>query len=92
MSAETVTAFPVDDGELDVEEDCDDEGLPDPPLDDTTIEEDSGPLTQGQKDVLLKIHETVGHPARDEFLRALRLSNARPKVLNYIQKSFRCPV
>ena len=64
LPKETVTAFPEDDGELDVDGGNQDDELPDPSTDDITIEEGIGPLTQAQRDALLKIHENIGHPAR----------------------------
>ena len=41
------------------------------------------PLTSSQKKVIQNIHNNCGHPSKEEFLRALRLSRARPEVLHY---------
>ena len=48
-------------------------------------------LTEEQKRVIHKIHVNCGHPSKDEFMRALRLSRARPKVLHYVRKYYTCP-
>ena len=44
------------------------------------------PLTEEQMRVIHKIHENCGHPSKDEFMRALRLSRARPKLFHYVRK------
>ena len=49
------------------------------------------PLTANQKRVIQNIHNNCGHPSREEFLRALRLSRARSEVLNYVRRKFECP-
>lgn len=49
------------------------------------------PLTEEQKRVIHKIYVNCGHPSKDEFMRALRLSRARPKVLHYVRKYYNCP-
>ena len=49
------------------------------------------PLTANQKSVIQSIHNNCGHPSKEEFLRALRLSRARSEVLNYAQQAFECP-
>ena len=49
------------------------------------------PLTANQKRVIQNIHNNCGHPSREEFLRALRLSRARSEVLNYVRREFECP-
>ena len=43
------------------------------------------PLTSNQKKVIQNIHNNCGHPSKEEFLRALRLSRARPEVLHFIR-------
>ena len=66
---------------------------------DTGGNEDSGddtastskPLTGNQKRVIQNIHNNCGHPSREEFLRALRLSRARSEVLNFVRREFECP-
>ena len=37
------------------------------------------------------IHNNFGHPSKEEFLRALRPSRARPEVLDYVRREFECP-
>ena len=49
------------------------------------------PLTTNQKRVIQDIHNNCGHPSREEFLRALRLSRARSEVLNHVRREFECP-
>ena len=49
------------------------------------------PLTANEKRVIQNIHNNCGHPSRQEFLRALRLSRARSEVLNYVRQEFECP-
>ena len=65
------------------------------PLDDETGG-DSGtivqkPLTSSQRKVIQNIHNNRGHPSKEEFLRALRLSRARPEVLHCVRREFECP-
>ena len=48
------------------------------------------PLTANQKRVVQNIHNNCGHPSREEFLRALRLSRARSEVLNFVRREFEC--
>ena len=49
------------------------------------------PLTSNQQKVIQNIHNNCGHPSKEEFLRALRLSRARPEVLHYVRREFECP-
>ena len=49
------------------------------------------PLTSNQKKVIQNIHNNCGHPSKEEFLRALRLSRARPEVLHFVRREFECP-
>ena len=49
------------------------------------------PLTANQKRVIKNIHNNCGHPSKEEFLRALRLSCARLEVLGYVLREFKCP-
>ena len=37
------------------------------------------------------VHNNYGHPSKEEFLRALRLSRARPEVLDNVRREFDCP-
>ena len=69
-------------------------------LEEVTIHDENGdndtastgkPLTANQKSVIQNIHNNCGHPSREEFLRALRLSRARPEVLSYVRREFECP-
>ena len=47
------------------------------------------PLTSNQKKVIQNIDNNCGHPSKEEFLRALRLSRARPEVLDYVRRGVR---
>ena len=49
------------------------------------------PLTSSQKKVVQNIHNNRGPPSKEEFSRALRLSRARPEVLDYVRREFECP-
>ena len=49
------------------------------------------PLTSSQKKVVQNIHNNCGHPRKGELLRALRLSRARPEVLDNVRREFECP-
>ena len=49
------------------------------------------PLTANQKRVIQNIHNHCGHPSREEFLRALRLSRTRSEVLSNVRREFECP-
>ena len=51
----------------------------------------SKPSTANQKCVIQNIHNNCGHPSREEFLRALRLSRVRSEVLNFVRREFECP-
>jgi transposase InsO family protein len=85
--------FTAEDGEIDAETPAVEQSPLDPnhTSTDDTHEENVTPLTSAQKKVIQEIHNNCGHPSREEFLRALRLSNARPPVMSYVRKSFRCP-
>ena len=63
----------------------DDEGV----CDNTTSTQK--PLTTNLKKVAQNIHSNCGHPSKEQFLRALRLSRARPEVLDYMRREFECP-
>ena len=49
------------------------------------------PLTSNQKKVIQNIHDNCGHPSKEEFLRALRLSRAPQEVLDCVRREFECP-
>ena len=92
------SSFPVetDQHELEPEEtganalDCDDvAGGDEDGGDDTASTWKS--LTANQNRVVQNIHNNCGHPSREEFLRALRLSRALSEVLNYVRREFECP-
>ena len=49
------------------------------------------PLTPNQQKIIQNIHNNCGHPNREEFPRALRLSRAQAEVLSYVRREFECP-
>ena len=68
--------------------------------DETPLDDENGgdggtivqkPLTSSQRKVSQNIHNNCGHPSKEEFLRALRLSRARPEVLDCVRREFECP-
>ena len=48
-------------------------------------------LAANQMKVIQNIHNNCGRPSKEEFLRAHRLSHARPEVLNCVRREFECP-
>ena len=98
MASNVVVSFPVETGqhELEPEENGTIELEPDEmAVDDEDGDDDTAStgkhLTANQKRVIQNIHNNCGHPSREEFLRALRLSRARPEVLSYVRREFQCP-
>ena len=61
--------------------------LPEP--EDTPLDEEVP--NRDQVRILRRIHVNLGHPTKEEFLRALRLGRARPGVLRWVKSEFRCP-
>eukprot|EP00435_Cladocopium_sp_Y103_P006319 s22_g2.t1 len=58
-------------------------------------EEDApeGGLSREDKRLIQKLGNNVmGHPAKPEFCRALRLTRARPEVRKYVKKEFQCSI
>ena len=43
------------------------------------------PSTSSHRKVIQNIHNNCGHPSKEKFLRALRLSRARPEVLDHVR-------
>ena len=48
-------------------------------------------LKTSQKRVIQNIHHNCGHPSKEKFLRALRLSRAQPDFFDYVRREFECP-
>ena len=80
--------------------DPDGDGADEMVTDETPLDDENGgdsetivwkPLTSSQRKVSQNIHNNCGHPSKEEFLRALRLSRARPDVLDNVQREFECP-
>ena len=76
-------SFPVETEQHELDPDCNgaDEMMTDEtPLHNVNSDDDETivqkPLTSSQKKVIQNIHNNCGHPSKEEFLRALRLSRA----------------
>ena len=91
-------SFPVETEQHELDPDCN--GADEMMTDETPLHNENGdddetivqkPLTSSQKKVIQNIHNNCGHPSKEEFLRALRLSRARPEVLHYVRREFECP-
>ena len=81
-------SFPIETEQHELDADCN--GADEMVTDETPFDDENGgdsetivqkPLTSSQKKVIRNIHNNCGHPSKEEFLRALRLSRARPEVL-----------
>ena len=68
--------------------------------DETPLDDENGgdsetivrkPLTSSQRKVIQNVHNNCGHPSKENFLRALLLSRARPEVLDFVRRDFECP-
>ena len=46
--------------------------------------------TEEEKRLIKKLHENMGHPAPREMARSLRIAHAKPHVVRYVAKSFKC--
>ena len=91
-------SFPTETEQHELDPDCN--GADEMMTDETPLDNENGgdsetivqkPLTSSQKKVIQNIHNNCGHPSKEEFLRALRLSRARPEVLDYVRREFECP-
>ena len=84
---ELVTAYPEGlDEQQDREEDDPEDAAEPPEEPDQLPEPEDTPLDEevpnrDQVKILRRIHVNLGHPSKEEFLRALRLGRARPGVL-----------
>lgn len=47
-------------------------------------------VTRKEKGLLQRLHVNLGHPSKEDFYRALKMSRARPEVLKYVKKEFAC--
>ena len=88
-------SFPTETEQHELDPDCN--GADEVMTDETPLDNENGcdsetivqkPLTSSQKKVIQNIHNNCGHPSKEEFLRALRLSRARPEVLDYVRREF----
>ncbi|OLQ01608.1 putative transposon protein [Symbiodinium microadriaticum] len=44
-----------------------------------------------EKRLVKKLHDNLGHPAPREMARSLKLANAKPHIIRYVAREFRCP-
>ena len=49
-------------------------------------------VSRTDKALIKKLHINLGHPSRDDFARALRMSRAREEVWKFVKNEFRCDV
>ena len=47
-------------------------------------------VSEADKRLIRKLRINLGHPSREDFVRALRMSRAREEVWRYVQKEFNC--
>ena len=62
---------------------------------DSGLEEDEQPAeyqhpTETQIKMVNQSHRNLGHPSRREFLKVLKASHAKPAVLEYVRREYRC--
>ena len=90
-------SFPTETEQFEPDPDCN--GADEMMTDETPFDNENGgdsetivqkPLTSNEKKVIQNIHNNCGHPSKEELLRALRLSRARPEVLHYVRREFEC--
>ena len=48
--------------------------------------------TEEEKRLIKKLHENMGHAAPRDMARSLRIAHAKPHVIRYVAKEFRCSV
>ena len=69
-----------------------------PPDEDGDSEEEADPtavprgVSRSDKALIKKLHVNLGHPSREDFARALRMSRAREEVWQYVKTEFKCDV
>ena len=49
-------------------------------------------VSEGDKRKIQRLHVNLGHPSRDDFVRALRMARAREEVWRYVKNEFKCDV
>ena len=47
-------------------------------------------VSEADKRLIRKLHINLGHPSKEDFVRALRMSRAREEVWRYVQREFQC--
>ena len=46
--------------------------------------------TETQIKMVDQYHQNLGHPSRREFLKVLKAAHAKPAVLEYVRREYRC--
>ena len=62
---------------------------------DSRLDEDEAPThdrhpTESQIKMVDQYHRNLGHPTRREFLKVLKAAHAKPAVLEYVRREYRC--
>lgn len=47
-------------------------------------------MSSGDKQLVKKLHNNLGHPSTEDFVRALRMARARSEVIKYVKEEFKC--
>ena len=68
----------------------DDEQEEDSGLDEDEPPADHQRLTETQIKMVNQYHRNLGHPSRREFLKVLKAAHAKPVVLEYVRREYRC--
>ena len=57
-------------------------------------DEEDGGLPRGMsntdKNLVKKLHNNLGHPSKEDFIRALRMARARTEVIKFVKEEFKC--
>ena len=61
-------------------------------VEDMPVGVDNVEPTEEEKRLVKKLHENMGHPAPRDMARSLRIAHAKPHVIRYVAKEFRCSV
>ena len=74
---------------VEVEEDEPAQGVD---VEDMSVGAEAVEPTEEEKRLIKKLHENMGHPAPKDMARSLRVAHAKPHVIRYVAKEFRCSV
>ena len=47
-------------------------------------------VTRKEKGLIQRLHVNLGHPRKEDFYRALKMSRARAEILTYVKREFKC--